>query len=256
MRRALSMSWVMAIAVLPSRLTQSTISPSITAPIIGSSPVVGSSKNKISGVAAIARASATRFCIPPDSSAGHRSPTLPASPTWPSTSTALAFAAARAILRCASRPKATFSHTGRLSNSAPFWNSMPMRARAASRAGRSIASTFCPSISMLPASGSISPRMHFSSTDLPEPDPPITTMDVPGITSRSTPSSTSLSPKDLHTPRSRIFGTVVIGRRTIRSAHSRMPGSARSPPPRRPWSPPPPLARRLCYCSRDSSPSG
>ena len=49
--------------------------------MIGSSPVVGSSKNRISGLAAIARASATRFCIPPDSSAGHRSPTLPASPT-------------------------------------------------------------------------------------------------------------------------------------------------------------------------------
>ena len=39
---------------------------------------------------------------------------------------------ARGSLRCASRPKATFSQTGRLSNSAPFWNSMPIRERAAS----------------------------------------------------------------------------------------------------------------------------
>src|SRR5213595_78456 len=42
----------------------------MTSAMIGSRPVVGSSKNTISGSAAIARASATRFCIPPDSSAG------------------------------------------------------------------------------------------------------------------------------------------------------------------------------------------
>ncbi len=55
MRCALAMSWVMAIAVLPNRRTQSTISPSITAPMIGSRPVVGSSKNMMSGCEAIAR---------------------------------------------------------------------------------------------------------------------------------------------------------------------------------------------------------
>ena len=43
--------------------------------MIGSSPVVGSSKNRISGSAAIARASATRFCMPPDSSAGRNAAT-------------------------------------------------------------------------------------------------------------------------------------------------------------------------------------
>ena len=47
-------------------------------------------------------------------------------------------------LRCASRPKATFSQTGRLSNSAPFWNSMPMRARTRlGLAAVACASTFC-----------------------------------------------------------------------------------------------------------------
>ena len=113
----------------------------------------------------------------------------------------------RASALCwASRPKATFSQTGRLSNSAPFWNSMPMRARTCSRSRRSMRRMSWPSISITPASGSIRPRMHFSSTDLPVPEPPITTIEVPGITSRSTPSSTRLSPKLLRRPRMRIFG--------------------------------------------------
>ncbi len=44
MRRALAMSWVMETAVAPGASTTSTISPSITAPMMGSRPVVGSSK--------------------------------------------------------------------------------------------------------------------------------------------------------------------------------------------------------------------
>src|SRR6185312_9691732 len=206
-RRALAMSWVMATGVLPSRLTQSTIRPSITAPMIGSSPVVGSSKNMISGCAAIARASATRFCIPPDSSDGARSPTLAASPTCCRIPVARSLADARRTLCRASSPKATFSQTGRLSNSAPFWNSMPIPARTCSRSLRGMASRSHPSISISPSSGSIRPRMHFNSTDLPDPEPPITTIDVPGRTSRSMPSSTILGPNCFRRPRRRIFGT-------------------------------------------------
>ena len=68
--RALAMSWVMVSAVAPSPSTQSTISSLMTSPMIGSSPVVGSSKNRICGPVAMARASPTRFCMPPESSAG------------------------------------------------------------------------------------------------------------------------------------------------------------------------------------------
>jgi hypothetical protein len=53
--------------------------------------------------------------------------------------------------------------------------------------------------------GLIRPRMHFSSTDLPVPEPPMTTIDSPGM-SRSTPSSTWLAPKLLVRPRMRILG--------------------------------------------------
>ena len=51
--------------------------------------------------------------------------------------------------------------------------------------------------------------MHLISTDLPVPDPPITTIDVRGATSRSIPSSTSFAPNDLHNPRILIFGALI-----------------------------------------------
>ena len=115
-----------------------------------------------------------------------------------------------AIFFSASRPKATFSQTGRLSNSAPFWNSMPIcAAQLAGRGARGAFSTSSPSISMLPASGVTRPRMDLISTDLPVPEPPMTTMPVPGMTSRSTPSSTRFSPKAFFRPRMLIFGWVI-----------------------------------------------
>ena len=124
-RRALAMSWVMVSAAAPSARTQSAISASIAPPMIGSSPVVGSSKNSTAGPAAIALASATRLRIPPDSSAGHRSAKAGPSPTRASVSTAASRASPRAVRRAWIRPKATFSQTGRESNSAPPWNSIP-----------------------------------------------------------------------------------------------------------------------------------
>ena len=63
--RALAMSWVIDTAVAPRSLTHFTISSLMTSAMIGSRPVVGSSKKMISGSRAMARASATRFCMPP-----------------------------------------------------------------------------------------------------------------------------------------------------------------------------------------------
>ena len=79
--------------------------------MIGSSPVVGSSKNRISGSAAIARASATRFCMPPDSSAGRNGATSAPSPTAASFCIAMSCACDRAMPRPWIRPNATFSQT-------------------------------------------------------------------------------------------------------------------------------------------------
>ena len=69
------MSWVIESAVAPRSRTHSTISSLMTSAMIGSRPVVGSSKKMISGSAAMARARPTRFCMPPESSAGHSSAT-------------------------------------------------------------------------------------------------------------------------------------------------------------------------------------
>ena len=74
------MSWVMETAVAPSSFTHFTIRSLITSAMIGSSPVVGSSKKMISGSVAMARASATRFCMPPESSEGERLATSGAEP--------------------------------------------------------------------------------------------------------------------------------------------------------------------------------
>ena len=87
---------------------------------------------------------------------------------------------------------------------------MPMRARACSASCRGSRRMSLPSISMMPSSGSSRPRTHFSSTDLPEPEPPMTTIDVPGGTSRSTPSSTRLAPKRLYRPADADFGNLLV----------------------------------------------
>src|SRR3546814_153192 len=53
--------------------------------------------------------------------------------------------------------------------------------------------------------------MHLSSTDLPVPEPPITTTDSATPMSRSMPSSTTFDPKLLRRLRMRIFGGSAIG---------------------------------------------
>ncbi|EAU44632.1 hypothetical protein R2601_24230 [Salipiger bermudensis HTCC2601] len=186
----------------------------ITPAMIGSSPVVGSSKKMISGSAAMARARPTRFCIPPESSAGKASATSGVSPTRRSFSMAISRASRLGRFSAPrSRRKATFCQTGSESKSAPPWNSIPKRARKASRSPSCMS---WPSTKICPASGSISPRMHFSVTDLPEPEPPMITIEVPRGMLRCTSRSTVLSPKALATWRISIIGgsASVISRRT------------------------------------------
>ncbi len=185
----------MVMVVAPISATISRIRSLMTPDMIGSRPVVGSSKKMISGSAAMARARLTRFCIPPDNSAGKRSATSGARPTRRSFSMAISFASVLGRLSDPrKRRKATFCQTGRLSNSAPPWNSIPKRARKASR-GWVVTST--PSTVMTPESGSTRPRMHLIRIDLPVPEPPITTVLVPLGTFRSIPRRTLLAPKAL-----------------------------------------------------------
>src|SRR5581483_3566373 len=116
--RVLTMSWVIDTAVAPRPRTHSMIKSLITSAMIGSRPVVGSSKNRISGSVAIARASATRFCMPPDNSAGPRVATSGPRPTEASFCIAISRACCRGMPRPWINPNATFSHTLSESNNA------------------------------------------------------------------------------------------------------------------------------------------
>src|SRR5579859_4012090 len=204
--RAECMSWVMVTAVAPSSFTHLMIRSLMTSAMIGSRPVVGSSKKMIWGSVAIARARATRFCMPPDSSDGDSLATSLPSPTWASFSIALSLALARLMPWPSIRPKATFSQIDRLSNRAPPWNSMPNFFITRSRSRGRMPTTSSPSIRIEPLSGVSRPSMHFSVTDLPLPEPPMITTDSAEATSSDTPSSTFLGPKDLCRSISWIFG--------------------------------------------------
>ncbi len=82
----------------------------------------------------MARARPTRFCMPPDSSDGRQIGDVAAEADLGQLLDGDIAAFARAMPWPWIRPKATFSQTGRLSNSAPPWNSMPNFFITASRA--------------------------------------------------------------------------------------------------------------------------
>ena len=63
--KILASSWVTTTIVIPMLSRSSRISSSNRSELIGSRPAEGSSKKRISGSRAVARASAARFLIPP-----------------------------------------------------------------------------------------------------------------------------------------------------------------------------------------------
>ncbi len=60
--------------------------------------------------------------------------------------------------------------------------------------------------------------MHLTVTDLPVPEPPMTTTLSACSTSRSMPSSTTLRPKDFFRPRTEILGTEILGSAVLDAA--------------------------------------
>src|SRR4030066_785872 len=145
---------------------------------IGSSPVNGSSYMIIIGSSTMARASATRRAMPPDSSQGIRS-RAPRRPTvWSFINTTFLSTASGSRV-CSRIGKATFSNTDKSVSSAPCWNSMPMRLRSwySSRMFRS--GTFCPSTSTWPWLGRRRPPIRLSSAALPQPLPPMMAVTLP-----------------------------------------------------------------------------
>src|ERR1700733_6994644 len=83
---------------------------------------------------------------------------------------------------------------------------MPNFFSIASRARPPMRVTSSPSTKILPSSARRMPNTHLIITDLPVPEPPITTKDSAAPILRSMPSSTTLSPKRFLTPRSSILG--------------------------------------------------
>ncbi len=65
------MSWVLMMVVMLYSWVMSLRSSSITIEVLGSRPEFGSSQKRYLGLRAMARAMATRFCIPPDISDGY-----------------------------------------------------------------------------------------------------------------------------------------------------------------------------------------
>ena len=156
------------------------------------------------GSIAIARASPTRFLMPPESDPGFMAST-PLSPTHSRRSATRRRTSADFMRMCSTSVKPTFSPTVIESNSAAPWNSSPKRLRISFRSRSFKPTMFVPSTSIEPASGVMSPMMCLRSTLLPVPLRPITTMLSPVSTSRSTPSSTCFAPSRFLSPRIRII---------------------------------------------------
>src|SRR3989442_247101 len=148
-----------------------TRSPSTSFTDSGSRPEKGSSQRRITGFMMIARASDTRFTMPPESWFGSRSSTLER-PTAARLSCTAAAISRSLMAVCSRSGKARFSNTVSESSSAPSWNIMPSFLRTAyiCRSERVVISS--PSTTMLPACGRTRPPISRSSVLLPEPLPP------------------------------------------------------------------------------------
>ena len=162
------MSWVLMMVVIPYSFVIPESSSSMTSDVFGSSPEFGSSQKRYLGLSTMARAMATRFCMPPEISAGYlfcASRRLTRSRhSWARRSRSRLFIGANI-----SSGKRTFSSTVSESKSAEPWNTMPISRRSSTLLFLSIESTSRPSKSTSPLVGVSSPTRFFISTVFPEP---------------------------------------------------------------------------------------
>ena len=183
--RALAMSWVIESAVAPSSLHAF---DDQVVDDVGHDRVEPGRRlveEDDLGLGAMARARPTRFCMPPDSSAGRqrRRPRRPGRPRRASPARS-PWPAARSMPRPWIRPKATFSQTRQrveqrraLEQHAELAH-QPRRARRARRPTVSCAVD----LDRCRRRAASRPRMHLSSTDLPVPEPPMMTRLSPAPT--------------------------------------------------------------------------
>ena len=112
--------------VTPRFSARRRIVASSDAAVIGSRPDDGSSRNRIDGSSAIARAMPARFCMPPESSAG-MCPVNASSPTSSSFIRATRSIASSGRSVYTSSGRRTFSSSVIDPNSAPDWYMTPNR---------------------------------------------------------------------------------------------------------------------------------
>ena len=121
-------SWLMTRLVAPVTSFSVRMSLAATPMLIRSRPAKGSSYMMSSGSNAMARASAMRRAMPPDTSLMRR-PAAPRRPTALSFISTMSRIIASGSCVCSRSGKATLSKTLRSVKSAPNWKSMPRRRR-------------------------------------------------------------------------------------------------------------------------------
>ena len=190
------MSWVLMMVVVWNSCVIPCNSSSITKEVLGSNPEFGSSQNRYLGFRAMARAMATRFCIPPESSPGNFF-SAPMRFTRSRQSMARLVRSLRFIEENISRGNITFSNTEMESKRAALWKIIPISRRSSTFSFFDIATKSRPSYSTSPLVGSRSPTIFFISTVFPEPLCPIIRLVFPFSNIALMSCSTSLSSNDL-----------------------------------------------------------
>ena len=170
----------------------------ILAAVMGSSPVVGSSKKRNSGLVANALARAALFFIPPESSPGSLFAASESSTNSRSVITR-SFISSSLSVECSTNGNATFSHTVSESKSAELWKSIPIffLIFIIWDSSKSVVST--PFIIIRPSSRSRSRSITLRSTLLPQPERPSMSVVFPEGTTRFIPRRTGCSSKYFHT---------------------------------------------------------
>ena len=192
------MSWVLMMVVMLNSRVMECSKSSITSDVLGSRPLFGSSQNRYLGFRAMARAMATRFCIPPLISPGYFS-SAPTRFTRSRQSMARFCRSRRFIDENISSGNITFSSTVSESNSAALWNIIPISRRIITFSFFDIFTKSRPSYSIWPSVGSYSRQRSLISVVLPAPFRPTTDRRSPFSTVRFTP----LRPSDPYSDRRR-----------------------------------------------------
>src|SRR5262249_43012953 len=184
MRMVESMSWDTTRVVMPRVRLIWVRSTSMRLTDMGSSPENGSSQSRTAGLRMMARANATRFTMPPESSPGSR-PWTSCRPTASSRSWTSSAMARSSRSVCSRSGKATFSKTVMESRSAPPWNIMPSLRRTWKSARSESWVTSSSSTKTRPRCGRMSPAINRSRVLLPHPLPPRTTDTAPAGEARA-----------------------------------------------------------------------